>query len=146
MAWWQHIATKVSVSAGLGNGLLPDDTNPLTQLMMTYDQLDPGTNFSEILSTSTKFHLRTSFRKFNQSLFCSISAYAIISQSHSPFINIRVTFFAYSSWPCCMLGGFPPSITVWGVMVVLHSIEHQGIYSISGRASHDVSKPRDWML
>ena len=49
--------------------------------------------------------------------FSSISTYTITSQSHSPFINNRVKFLAQSSWPCWMLGGILPSITVWGVII-----------------------------
>ena len=46
-----------------------------------------------------------------------ISIYMKTPQPHSPIINGRGQFLDQSLWPCWMLGGIPPSITVWGVIM-----------------------------
>ena len=48
-------------------------------------------------------------------LWIFLNIYMHQIQTFSPIINSRVKFLAYSSWPCWMLGGIPPSITVWGI-------------------------------
>ena len=45
----------------------------------------------------------------------SMSIYRKTPQPHSPIINSRGIFLAQSLRPCWMLGGIPPSITIWGV-------------------------------
>ena len=35
---WRHMATKIWVNTGSGNGLLPDGTKPLPEPMLTYHQ------------------------------------------------------------------------------------------------------------
>ena len=44
--------------------------------------------------------------------------YIKIPQPHSPIINGRGKFLAQSLRPCWLLGGIPPSITVWWVIMV----------------------------
>ena len=46
-------------------------------------------------------------------------------QPHSPIINGRCKFLAQSLRPCWMLGGIPPSITVWGVMFLMSHRERR---------------------
>ena len=53
-------------------------------------------------------------------------------QTHSPIINGMAKFLAQSLRPCWMLGGLPPSITVWGVDIhwglVLYEWSSIGIF------------------
>ena len=37
VAWWRHMATKISVNIGSGNVLLPDDTRPLPEQIRSSD-------------------------------------------------------------------------------------------------------------
>ena len=41
MAYWQQMTSKIWINVGSGNGLLPDDTKPLPEPMLTYHQLGP---------------------------------------------------------------------------------------------------------
>ena len=43
VAWWRHMVTKILVNIGSGNGLLPDDTKPLPEPMLTYHKYGPVT-------------------------------------------------------------------------------------------------------
>ena len=36
--WWRHMETQIWVNISPGNGLLPDDTKPLPEPMLTYRQ------------------------------------------------------------------------------------------------------------
>ena len=38
---WRHMATDIWVNIGSGNGLVPNDTKPLPEAMLTYHQRDP---------------------------------------------------------------------------------------------------------
>ena len=41
LSWWRHcyvMASRILINIGSGNGLLPDDTKPLSQPILTYHQ------------------------------------------------------------------------------------------------------------
>ena len=55
-------------------------------------------------------------QKYNVSLVFQVKQLLHQNTSaHSPIINGRCKFLAQSLRPCWVLGGIPPSITVWGV-------------------------------
>ena len=57
---WYHMALRILVNIGTGNGLLPDSTKSLPEPIWTYCQWDPsGHMISEILKLSfKKIHLK----------------------------------------------------------------------------------------
>ena len=51
VTWWCHMATKIWINIGSGNGLLPDGTKPLPEPMLTDHQWSPLSPVTFILIT-----------------------------------------------------------------------------------------------